>query len=171
VTGVQTCALPICAETNVGKLPELLAPLMEKGGLNDAHIAATLEYPPAVGPAPDMLVIRVRVDYATRRDEWLWGFVTDRRHRDRLRDRGVPLDDIQVMESDAVGEQSEADEIVQRYGLQVRYRDGDGQFEEVPLNRLHDLSRIWRPRSEDERFPLVVMYARFGALEIGRAHV
>ena len=152
------------AETNVGKLPELLAPLMERGGLVDAHIAATLEYPPAGGRESDVLICRVRTDYGTRQDEWLWGFVTDRSHRDRLRDRGSSLDDIQVLSPAAVGEQLEADEIVRRYGLLVRYRDGDDAFQQVSLDRLTDLSGISRPHEEDDEFPLVVLRAGFPPL-------
>jgi transcriptional regulator with XRE-family HTH domain len=152
------------AETNVGKLPELLAPLMERGGLNDAHIVATFEYLPDGGPAPDMLVIRVRTDYATRRDEWLWGFVTDRSHRDRLRDRGVPLDDIQVMESDPADNEIAADEFVRKYDLAVRYRDGDGAYAEARLERMEDTAQIWRPSRPEDQFPLVVLRATFPAL-------
>jgi transcriptional regulator with XRE-family HTH domain len=152
------------AETDVGKLPELLAPLMEKGGLNDAHIVATLSYPPSGGPESDAVVCRVRSDYSARQDEWLWGLVTERSHRDRLRDRGVPLDDIQVVWSDPAGEQLQADRIVRRYDLLLRYRDGDAPFEEVPLDRLTDVSHIWRPGGEEETFPIAVMRASFPPL-------
>jgi transcriptional regulator with XRE-family HTH domain len=151
------------AETNVGKLPELLAPLMEKGGLNDAHIMATLEYPPAGSGESDVLV-RLKMDYAARQNEWLWGFVTERGHRDRLRDGGVPLDDIEVMESDPAGEQLSGDEFVQKYDLAVRYRDGDGDFEEAPLERLDDTAGIWRPSRPEDQFPLVVLRATFPVL-------
>lgn len=151
------------AETNVGRLPDLLAPLMEKGGLNDAHIVATLEYPPP-GAADSSVLVRLRMDYATRQDEWLWGFVTDWSHRDRLRDRGVPLDDIEVLSPAAVVEEPRADEIVRAYDLLVRYRDGEAPYEAVRLERLTDLSRVWRPAGDEERFPLVVMRASFPPL-------
>jgi HTH-type transcriptional regulator, competence development regulator len=151
------------AETDVGKLPELLAPLMEKGGLNDAHIVATLSYPPAEGWASDVLV-RLRMDYAARQDEWLWGFVTDWSHRDRLRDLGVPLDDIEVLWPTAIVEQLRGEEIVRAYNLLVRYRDGEAPFEEVQLERLTDLSRVWRLGGGGEEFPLVVMRASFPPL-------
>lgn len=152
------------AESDVGKLPELLAPLMEKGGLNDAHIVATLEYPPAGSPGPDAVICRLTTDFATRRDEWLWGFVTERGHRDRLRDRGVALDDIQVMESDPADEEISADEFVRKYDLAVRYRDGDGDYEEVQLERMGDTAAIWNPDRPEDRFPLVVLRARFPEL-------
>jgi transcriptional regulator with XRE-family HTH domain len=152
------------AESDVGKLPELLAPLMEKGGLNDAHIVATLEYPPAGSPESDTLICRVATDFATRRDEWLWGFVTERNHRDRLRDRGVALDDIQVMETDPAEEAISADDLVQKYDLAVRYRDGDGDYQEARLERMEDTSAVWRPERPGDRFPLVVLRAGFPLL-------
>jgi HTH-type transcriptional regulator, competence development regulator len=152
------------AESDVGKLPELLAPLMEKGGLNDAHILATLEYPPAGSPDSDVLICRVTTDYATRRDEWLWGFVTERGHRDRLRDRGVQLDDIQVTESDPADVGMSADEFVQKYDLALRYRDGDGDYMESRLGWMEDTTGIWRPERPEDAFPLVVLRAQFPAL-------
>lgn len=151
------------AESDVGRLPELLAPLMEKGGLNDAHIVATL----TAGHESRELVCRVTTDYATRQDEWLWGFVTARSHRDRLRQVGVPLDDVQTMEPDAVGEEVRAEDIARRYDLLVRYRDDDGPFHQVPLERLTDLSDVWRPRVPEDEFPLIVMRATFPTLADG----
>ena len=158
------------AESDVGKLPELLAPLMEKGGLNDAHIVATLEYPPAGSSESDVVICHLTTDFATRRDEWLWGFVTERSRRDRLRDRGVPLDDIQVMETDPAGEEISADDFVRKYDLAARYRDGDGDYEESRLERMEDTTAIWRPERPEDAFPLVVLRARFPTLtdSVGR---
>ena len=155
------------AGTSVGRLPELLAPLMEKGGLNDAHVSATLEYPPPGDAEPDVVVCRVTTDYETRQNEWLWGFVTEHGHRDRLRESGATLDDIQVLSPAAVGGRLQADEIVRRYDLLVRYRDGDGRFTEVPLDRMTDLSGVWAPRGAQDEFPLVVMRAGFPRLAEG----
>jgi HTH-type transcriptional regulator, competence development regulator len=151
------------AESDVGRLPELLAPLMEKGGLNDAHIVATL----TAGEEFGELVCRVTTDYATRQDEWLWGFVTDQSHRDRLREVGAPLDDIQMIDPEAVGEHVRAEEIARRNDLLVRYRDDDGPLHEVSLERLTDLSDVWRPRVPEDEFPLIVMRAAFPPLAEG----
>jgi transcriptional regulator with XRE-family HTH domain len=151
------------AGSNVGKLPELLAPLMEKGGLDDAHIVATLEHPPAGAADSGLVVGRVTTDYETRRNEWLWAFVTERSHRDRLRDRGAALDDIEVLWPAEAG-MLPADEIVSRHDLRVRCRDGDGPFVEVPLEPLGDLSRVWRPGVGEEGFPIAVLRATFPPL-------
>jgi transcriptional regulator with XRE-family HTH domain len=156
------------AEANVGKLPELLAPLMEKGGLNDAHIVATLEHRPPGAGVSDVLV-RLRMDYAARQDEWLWGFVTDSSHRDRLRDRGALLDDIEVLSQAASVENVRPDEITRAHDLLVRYRDDDAPFQAVPLERLTDLTGIWQPSGDAEDFPLIVMRAGFPPLA-GGAH-
>jgi len=149
--------------TNAGKLPELLAPLLEKGGLHDSHIVATLGYPPAGAANSDVVVGRVTTDYETRQNEWLWAFVTERTHRDRLRDRGVPLDDIEVLWPAEAG-MLPPGEIVSRHDLRVRYRDGEGAFVEVPLEPLRDLSPVWRPGADDDGFPIVVLRAAFPPL-------
>ncbi len=147
------------AEADVGKLPELLAPLMEKGGLNDARIVARLDYPRAGAHESDSLVCRFTTDYAARQEEWLWAFVTKRSHRDRLRESGAPLDDILVVEPAPVGERVSAEEIIHRYDLSVRYRDDDGAFEQIALEWMVDTSRFWRPEGPDDTFPLVVLRA------------
>jgi hypothetical protein len=147
---------------NVGALPELLAPLMEKGGLEDAHIEATFEYLPeraGTAGASTMLVCRVSTDCVARQEEWLCGLVTKRTHRDRLRQSGVPLDEIQVLESDPFGAQLSVDEIIGKYDLSVSYRDGDAVFMQAPLERLRDTAGIWRPRAPEDEFPLVVLRA------------
>ncbi len=154
------------AEADVGNLPELLAPLMEKGGLNNAHIVATLEYPPAGSShESDSLVCRFTTDYAARQEEWLWAFVTKRSHRDRLRESGAPLDDIVVLEPGPVDQQVSAEEIIRKHDLSVRHRDGDGgAFEQIALEWMVDTSRFWRPEGPDDTFPLVVLRAGFPPL-------
>ncbi len=151
-------------EANVGGLPELLAPLMEWGGLNDVHIVARLDYPPAGTRPSDMLVCCCTTDYAARREEWLGGLVTKRSHRDRLRERGAPLDEIMVVDPGPVGGQVSAEEIIREYALSVRHRDGDGAYVETAFEQLKDVSHIWRPTGPEDEFPFVVLRARFPPL-------
>jgi hypothetical protein len=113
-------------------------------------------------------VSSLRSDFVARQDEYLIGVVGERAHRDRLRDADAPIHDIHVP-PDGIGDRASVDEIVHRSGISVAYRDGNaGEYVRVALDQLDDTSMLWRPREPRDRFPLVVLRARFPAQQAGR---
>jgi transcriptional regulator with XRE-family HTH domain len=150
---------------DLGNLPELLEPLIERRGIRDAHMVARLVRPKRARDAKsgiEIITCNFSTNFEASQDEFLLGVVTRRNHLHELREIGAPLDDIVVLEYDADLGQPSVDDIIRMYDL--RYCDGgEGAYTRADLERMSDISRIWRGTSPD-RFPLTVLRASFPPL-------
>jgi HTH-type transcriptional regulator, competence development regulator len=149
---------------DLGNLPELLEPLIERGGIRDAHIVARLVRPKRAQGAPEMLACSYSINFEATQDECLLGVVTSQTHLHRLREIGAPLDEILVIDYDATLEQPAVDDIVRTHSISVRHCDeGEGAYSIATLERLPDPSWIWG-KSAESPFPVIVLRAAFPQL-------
>jgi transcriptional regulator with XRE-family HTH domain len=162
------------SDDELGNPPEVATPPTEMSAIRDANINAKLESVPETelqggrgrkhGHVPGTVVCSYSSDFDTQQDEYLVGLVAKRRDRDRLRDNGAPIHDILVVERDPIRGELSIDELVRRYRISVRYKDGAAaEYTTALLDRLSDTSIFWRPQTAADHFSLVVLRAVFPA--------
>jgi transcriptional regulator with XRE-family HTH domain len=148
-----------------GRIAELVTPPPEMAAIGDLDIVAKFETSP-----PRRVTCGFRSSFDAQQDHYLIGLVGERSHRDRLREEDAPIHDLFVISGlDAPHGSLRTQEIVGRYEISVRYRDGnDGDYEAVELEQLPDTSTLWNPRKVEDRFPLMVLRAGFPVPRAGR---
>jgi HTH-type transcriptional regulator, competence development regulator len=148
-----------------GRIAELVTPPPEMPAIGDLEIVATFE------KGPDGAVTcNFRSSFDAQQDQYLIGLVGEKSHRDRLRDDDAPIHDLLVIRGlGAPGGPTAVQEIVQRYRIAVRCRDGSaGDYEAVELEQLRDTSTRWTPRNKEDEFPLSVLRARLPPQRAGK---
>ncbi len=155
-------------------LRRLFAPPAEMVAIGDVSILATLTSSTRPGgqAGPQRAVTcAYRSDFEAQQDEYLVGLVGDQTHCDRLRDANVPIHDILLVDSEQLRVSMSVAELVARHHISVRYRDnGDADYVRAELERIADTAAIWQPRVSADRFPLVILRARFPATTADHPH-
>jgi transcriptional regulator with XRE-family HTH domain len=139
-----------------GRIAELVTPPPEMPAIGELEILAKFET-----DQEQPVTCKFRSSFDAQQDQYLIGLVGEKSHRDRLRDDDAPIHDLLVIGGLGTPRgPSAVQEIVRRYQISVRCRDGSsGDFEAVELEQLQDPSTLWNPRSTEDHFPLMVLRA------------
>ena len=141
------------------KIAELVTPPEEMAAIDDTDIVARFALGEVEGER--LVTCSYESSFQTGQDEYLIGLVAERAHRDRLRKDEVPLHDILVYWQ--AGGDADPEQIGRELKISVGYQEASagayGAYQDVPLERVEDVTALWSPEAAEDRFPLTVLRA------------
>jgi hypothetical protein len=146
---------------HVGNLTDLILPRVAP--VLGANIRIDL-WSPTESPASDddLYYLDYFGSFDLRQPEYVVGVVKSKAHLDRLRDANAPIHDIFVLAASTPLEDRSVEEIVDRYGIMCRYRRSDVRstvYERAPIEKISDVTGIWKPGGPEDEFPLLLLRA------------
>ena len=147
---------------HVGNLTDLILPRLAP--VLDANIRIDLWSPNGGSADDDLYYLDYIGSFELRQPEYVVGVVNSKAHLDRLRDANAPIHDIFVLAASTPLEDSSVGEIVEQYRIQCRYRRSDVSatvYERAPIEKITDVTTVWKPVGAEDEFPLLLLRATF----------
>jgi hypothetical protein len=114
------------------------------------------------GTGGDIYLHQYAGEFVIRQPDYVIGLVSSKGHLDRLRDANAPIDEIFVLaDTDLVSDWS-VREMVEKYDISMQYRDQrNNVLQDAAVGKVDSTEEIWRPRGEQDEFPLALLRLSF----------